>query len=129
MKACYQIKNFIRTNEPWLFTQITRIEDAYTPFKIPKKIKGKYRIIEAPNTELKKIQNKFKKLLTDLYQEKADFHFVGSTGTDKKTNIVTNAQFHVNKKHILNIDITNFYNSIHLQKALTTGSSIITHSC
>jgi len=115
MKASYQIRNFIGKNEPWLFSQIKKIDNSYTTFKIPKKKKGEYRIIEAPNKELKKIQTKFKNLLTDLYQEKANFDFVGSTGTERRTSIVSNAQFHINKKHILNIDIANFYNSIHLK--------------
>ncbi len=115
MKTQQKIKDFIKNNEAWLFFQIKNNANPYTTFKIPKKTKGEFRTIEAPNTELKKIQEKFKNLLTELYQEIVNFDFVGSTGTDKKTNIVTNAQFHTNKKHILNIDISNFYNSIHLK--------------
>ena len=60
MKSIQQLQKFIRGNEPMFFRLITESNQLYTSFKIPKKKKGEYRLIEAPFKSLKKIQNNIK---------------------------------------------------------------------
>lgn len=79
----------------------------YTTFTIPKKTGGT-RTICAPNRQLKYIQNKLNKVLTELYVPKTTAH-----GYIKKKNIITNSNVHVGNRQVLNLDIADFFPSIH----------------
>lgn len=79
----------------------------YTAFTIPKKAGGT-RTICAPNRQLKYIQNKLNKVLTELYVPKTTAH-----GYIKGKNIITNSKVHVGNRQILNLDIADFFPSIH----------------
>lgn len=67
---------------------------------------GKFRIITAPNPELKSLQ---KKIMNDL--EKLPLHD-SAHGFIKGRSIATNAQPHIKKKFVLNIDLKDFFPSI-----------------
>ena len=92
------IKYFCRQNQS---------PDIYHQFIVTKK-NGKQREIFAPNTQLKYLQKKLKAILENLYIPKKCVH-----GYVKDRSIVTNAQAHVSKRVVLNLDIENFFPSIH----------------
>jgi RNA-directed DNA polymerase len=79
----------------------------YRGFHTPKK-NGEFRLIEAPKKNLKKIQRFIANDLTNLYTPRNATH-----GFVKNRSIVTNATSHVDKKYILNLDLENFFGSIH----------------
>lgn len=79
----------------------------YRSFFISKK-NGQLRIIDAPVKTLKKIQKKIAQELNVLYKPRKSTH-----GFIKNRNIVTNSIYHVNKKYVLNLDLENFFGSIH----------------
>ncbi len=91
------------------------IDLKYTEFEIPKK-KGGTRKISAPNEQLKLIQQKinilFNSFLED-FQNECVFGFSKKRNSDQFTSpIVSNAVKHVNKKNILSLDISNFFETI-----------------
>jgi RNA-directed DNA polymerase len=79
----------------------------YIDFSIPKK-SGKPRIISAPSTSLKILQRKLSQVLYCVYEPKA-----GVQGFIPGRSILTNAKKHVHKRFILNIDLKDFFHSIH----------------
>lgn len=80
----------------------------YVEFTVPKK-SGSLRNISAPSSEgLKRIQRKLSQVLYSVYDPKASVH-----GFVPNRSILTNAQLHVRKRFILNIDLENFFDSIH----------------
>jgi len=87
----------------------------YFNFQIPKK-NGGLREIQSPNEELKEIQNKLNKYLSAIYfgvKPKSVHGFVLGLGSEGESfSIVSNAKEHCNKKHVLNMDIENFFSSI-----------------
>lgn len=79
----------------------------YKTFGITKK-SGGHRIIRAPKKELLEIQRKIAKLLSKKYKPRNSAH-----GFIKGRSIITNAQPHVNKAFVFNIDLENFFGAIH----------------
>lgn len=88
---------------------------AYRNYTIPKK-KGGYRVISAPGFNLKKIQKRLNYFLQAYYldikpKEVHGFvinpHYLGT-----HCNIAENARVHIGKKHLLNIDLRDFFPSI-----------------
>ena len=92
----------------------------YSEFEIPKK-SGGVRVISAPNGRLKDIQ---KKIASLLYAFKEDIEMNNnvenniSQGFEKGKSIITNAQIHRNKKYVLNIDLSNFFDSFHFGRVM-----------
>lgn len=103
-------------------------ESKYTVFSIPKK-NGALRVINAPNKRLKLLQRRLANLLYSCIEETKPKHEkLNRTTEDKPTrtrakksvshgfqqglSIATNAEKHVNKKYVYNIDIENFFPSI-----------------
>ena len=84
----------------------------YNTFPILKK-NGAQRFIYAPNGHLKYIQKKIANALLEIYEPKKIVH-----GFIKEHSIVTNAKTHINKTCILNIDLENFFESIHFGRVL-----------
>jgi RNA-directed DNA polymerase len=84
----------------------------YKEFRIPKK-SGQHRIILAPSTPLKIIQRKLSQVLYSVYNPKAPVH-----GFVVEKSILTNAQQHSGKKYVLNIDLEDFFHSIHFGRVL-----------
>ncbi len=79
----------------------------YRNFTIPKK-SGQSRTISAPRTPLKILQRKLSQVLYSVYEPKATVH-----GFVPARSILTNAEQHVHKRFILNIDLKDFFHSIH----------------
>lgn len=95
---------------------IQKIENSYKEFRIPKK-NGKYRIIQAPEKNLKNIQRKLGKFLNkthNKYIEDKGIKLNISHGFVKGKNIFSNAKIHRNKRYVLNVDILDFFPSFHL---------------
>ena len=80
----------------------------YKSFHLVKK-SGGVRIINAPRKKIKIIQRKTLELIHEHYQSvKSPVH-----GFVKNKSIVTNAQQHIDKSFIFNIDLEDFFPSIH----------------
>ncbi len=86
---------------------ICPISDRYHTFSIPKKSGGK-RIICAPSSGIRHYQRNLADLLSYLYEKKTCVH-----GFVTQRSIKTNAEVHCNKKWIVNIDLHNFFPTIH----------------
>jgi RNA-directed DNA polymerase len=87
----------------------------YNHFCIEKK-KGGKRQIYAPNRDLKRLQQRLNFDLQGYYLaiKPAEVHgfVINPRFLGKQSNIVENAKPHVGKKHILNIDLKDFFPSI-----------------
>ena len=82
------------------------LERRYKNFEVPKKTGGQ-RTISAPNSGLKVVQRRLVDLLADVYTPRNGVHaFV------KGRSILTNAEQHVGRRYVLNIDLSNFFDSI-----------------
>lgn len=79
----------------------------YREFEVAKRTGGN-RTISAPNKKIKDVQKILADVLLEIYKQKPSVH-----GFSKDRSIVTNAQQHLDKKHIFNIDIKDFFPSIH----------------
>ena len=79
----------------------------YSEFSISKK-SDHPRTISAPSTALKLIQRKLSQVLYSVYEPKASVH-----GFLPARSIVTNAKQHLRKRFVLNIDLNDFFPSIH----------------
>ncbi|MFD1139016.1 retron Ec67 family RNA-directed DNA polymerase/endonuclease [Paenibacillus sp. PDC88] len=89
---------------------IKKINNSYTTFEIQKK-SGGVRKISAPSDELKAVQ---KKLVEALYKHrKSGNGNKFSHAFEKQKSIITNARIHRKKRFVLNIDLENFFESIH----------------
>lgn len=91
-------------------------EPEYQFFTIRKK-KGGKRIIHAPGENLKKAQRKLNSLLQAYYlwiKPKEVFGFTANPYKNSKNfcNIRENAKIHTGKRHLLNIDLKDFFPSI-----------------
>lgn len=79
----------------------------YIQFQIPKKKKGEYRTITAPNAGLKCIQRCINAMLLE--------HFTAhpaANGFVPGKSIVDNAKIHLGQKYIFNIDLKDFFPSV-----------------
>lgn len=81
--------------------------DKYNEFEIPKKSGGVRKIL-APTKDLKNVQQNLAKLLMENYEFLNEQH-----GFIKERSCVTNANFHINRRFVLNIDLENFFDTIH----------------
>ncbi len=81
-------------------------EQKYTSYLIPKK-NGGYRKIVAPCKELKYIQRQVANFIYDEVKIKNCVH-----GFARGKDIKTNANYHLRRKHILNLDLKDFFDSI-----------------
>lgn len=84
-----------------------RPENMYHTFKLPKK-DGTTREISAPEKKLKEIQRKLANVLSAVYEPK-----VCTYGFINKKNNVGNAEKHVKKTVVFNIDLKDFFSQIH----------------
>lgn len=99
------------------FYQILNNVDAhYIEFTIPKKYSADVRTINAPDTELKKIQKRIKMLIEHQLAE-TNFNFKKSSQAyQKDKNIFTNAQIHRNKKYVVHLDIEKYFDNIRFNR-------------
>lgn len=82
--------------------------DQYKSFEIPKK-SGGVREIDSPTKNIKILQGKLNYALRFWYHEHSAAH-----GFVKKKSIATNAQIHAGQLWILNIDLKDFFHSVHI---------------
>ena len=88
------------------FTQVSARRDAYRQFHIPKK-SGGVRTITAPDGQLKDIMFTLAFILSELYIPSPEaMAFV------PQRSIVDNAQQHLCKNYVLNLDLCDFFTSI-----------------
>ena len=96
------------------FTSIIK-NASYREFKILKS-KGGTRTIESPSEELRVLQKRLNLYLQSLYcmiKPKVAYGFVLSYQKEKRPHtILSNAQNHLNKKYVLNMDLKDFFHSI-----------------
>ena len=79
----------------------------YKNFSIKKK-SGADRHIQAPRRVMKGLQSKISEALYEIYPNRPSAH-----GFAKERSIVTNANRHLDKTFIFNIDLSDFFTSIH----------------
>jgi RNA-directed DNA polymerase len=79
----------------------------YRRFKIPKRSGGE-REISAPKWPLLRLQQRLRPMLDELYRPRSTVH-----GFVKERSIITNARVHVGSRWVLNIDLQNFFDSVH----------------
>ncbi len=113
LKSAYALSELLKINFSPFIQEIEKA--SYTEFTIPKS-KGGKRTIEAPNQNILFIQKRLNHYLQAVYysmKPDAVYGFVPSVynGFSPKT-IVTNAENHLNKKYLLNIDLKDFFHSI-----------------
>ncbi len=97
-----------------------KIENCYKTFSIKKK-SGEERIINAPDKSLKYVQRRLARLLLKRLNEihtKNNIKNNISHGFFKGKSIKTNAMPHRNKKYLLNVDLKDFFGSIHFGRVL-----------
>ncbi|WP_404335030.1 retron Ec67 family RNA-directed DNA polymerase/endonuclease [Planococcus rifietoensis] len=87
-------------------------DNSYTSFAIQKK-NGGTRNIYSPIKNLKIIQKRLAKALIDHKEELKNKENNISHAFEKNKGIVTNAKVHKNKNFVFNIDLLNFFESIH----------------
>jgi RNA-directed DNA polymerase len=90
----------------WLYRR--KESQRYRQFEIPKKAGGK-RLINAPGDELKELQRELNQLLEVIYEPRLSTH-----GFALNRSIVTNAESHVGARFVFNLDLSDFFSSIHL---------------
>jgi len=78
----------------------------YKTFVI-RKASGKTRTIDAPNSYLKMLQKRLSEILYQIYNPRKCVK-----GFILEENIIKNAEVHLKKRFILNIDLENFFHSI-----------------
>lgn len=90
------------------------VDNQYSTFFIPKKGGGE-RIINTPSRKLKDLQKKIASVLTSCRQEIFSSNNIKNTlshGFEKDRSIITNALKHRGKNTVLNLDLSNFFESI-----------------
>ena len=88
------------------------MERRYREFRIPKR-RGDSRIIRAPATTLKLVQRKLLQVLEAVYEPRLVTH-----GFVEARSILTNAERHVGATWVLNVDLIDFFPSIHFGRVL-----------
>lgn len=91
------------------------IASRYTVFEIPKKSGGS-RTIKAPDEKLKLVQTKLSVLLQDCLDEINASNGTKNTivhGFMRKRSIITNAKWHRNRRWVFNLDLQDFFPTIH----------------
>lgn len=122
LKNCQSIKDLISS----FSIKITPRKFSYIVYKIPdnkkyfefeiKKANGSLRKIASPTPTLKNLQRLFADIILDCISEiqQRDKKFLATNhGFEKYKSIISNARVHQGKRYLLNIDIKDFFESIH----------------
>lgn len=108
LKSRQDIASLLEVSDKTLVFYLYRIKNNYQHFYISKKSGGKRRI-SAPSTNIKLLQKKLNYILQLVVPSVPSVH-----GFVKDKSIVTNASSHIGSTFVFNIDIKNFFPSIHL---------------
>ncbi len=91
----------------------------YQVFTVPKRGGGK-RNIENPDSDLKNLQSRLNQYLQSSYffeKSAAAYGFIANARDERgRRDIITNAQQHLGKDHLVNIDLKDFFNSVKYKK-------------
>jgi len=114
LKSKYEVADLLEVNYSTLVYLLYRSDRPapYTKFYIPKK-NGKQREILAPTASLKILQKKLAYILSLVYEPKSSVY-----GFCKNKDILDNARLHTNRKVVFNIDLENFFPSIHIGRVI-----------
>ena len=122
LRACSKLKDLamVLDIEPKSLAYIIHVipdHQKYKYFSIPKK-NGGIRTISAPVPKLKMAQKRLASVLSDCLFEiesKSEVleHCALSHGFIKRRSIITNAKRHRNRRYVFNLDVENFFPSIH----------------
>lgn len=109
LKTPHNLAELLESSELDLNYYLHELESSqtYRTFVIPKRSGGK-RKISAPIPELKILQQKLNQILQTVYDPMPSVH-----GFVWDRNVVTNSEPHAGKRYILNLDIKDFFPSIH----------------
>ena len=86
---------------------LSKRDDKYMHFEIPKK-SGGVRNISSPDRFLKKVQRRIAFILEALYTPKPS-----ANGFVTGRSIVSNAKNHIGRKYVYNVDLKDFFPTIH----------------
>ncbi len=122
------MNNFVKYNDLDSFCEAYRLainlcmemmaKPVYTSFSIPKKSGGR-RLIESPEPDLKLVQSAIVSYLNTLYRASEQVHgFVKKNQYQPIRNNLTNAQMHLKRPFLLNIDIKDFFHAISTKKVV-----------
>ena len=108
------VANLLEIKSIFLHTILYGIKERrnYSTFEIQKKSK-KTRIINKPPKNIAILQSKLNHALSLVYKPKKCVH-----GFVRKKSIVTNAKNHCRKRHLLNVDLKDFFPSIHIGRVI-----------
>ena len=104
------LKLNIKFNQIVYLIYVKKIENCYNEFTIKKK-NGQERVISAPNESLKRFQRKIANFLANKIEDNT-LNII-SHGFSKNKSIKTNGFPHRNKRYLLNVDLEDFFDSIH----------------
>jgi RNA-directed DNA polymerase len=108
-----QLARLLKIGEVELYR--LRFEKPYSVFEV-KKQNGKFRLIEAPQKDLKKILQELNSYLQCAYffnRTPSAYGFIlQPRNTTKKKSILSNAYRHCGKKFMLNIDLEDFFHQV-----------------
>lgn len=109
LETRYDVADILEIDEKSLryFLYVLRPENLYEEFSIKKKNGGERKIC-APEIKFKNIQRKLAYILSLIYEPK-----VCSFGFIKGKSILNNAEKHIKRNQLLNIDLENFFTQIH----------------
>lgn len=107
MKNFSDVADILGFTDAQLNYYLYLLKPKYTEFQINKK-SGGTRNISAPNRRLKVLQSNLNKILQQIYEPKYSVH-----GFVRDKSIKTNAKAHKKKRFVLNLDLENFFPSIH----------------
>ncbi|MEM9092272.1 MAG: reverse transcriptase domain-containing protein [Cyanobacteria bacterium P01_F01_bin.53] len=109
LKTAQNVARMLEVSYDRLVYHIYKLPNSkkYEQFEVSKK-SGGLRTISAPSTSLKIIQRKLSQVLYSTYKPNSPVH-----GFVPGKNIVTNASQHTNKRFVFNIDLKDFFSSIH----------------
>lgn len=106
-----ELENFYLTHKKIVEFALLKIRDEKYTIKNIRKKNGGIRVLNIPPKYTRIVQTKLNEVLQKLYIPLKPVHgFVKTNDTPK--NIISNASQHVQKKHVINIDIENFFDSI-----------------
>ncbi|TBV11349.1 retron Ec67 family RNA-directed DNA polymerase/endonuclease [Stutzerimonas kirkiae] len=115
-KTLSDLAHLLNYKPKYLSYIIYKKQNLYHQFTIPKS-SGAPRTILAPCDELKALQKKVSELLQDCLEnmnQDLQIHSSLSHGFMRGHSIMTNADNHRKKRFVFNIDIQDFFGSIHL---------------
>ncbi|MBK9270712.1 MAG: RNA-directed DNA polymerase [Saprospiraceae bacterium] len=122
LRTVFEFAHWLGREEAKL--QLLSFKPRYKEYQIPKP-GGGWRQIEDPEPKLKSVLQKLNEHLQACYysvRPASAYGFVISASEDEDRNIVTNAKKHLGCKHLLNIDLKDFFHQIREDKVVAIFS-------